>query len=364
MKRRRFLFFFMKSILQRKGRFIIAAVSVSLAVAVITCMLGITIGIREKLGAELKSYGANIIVSPLKGDYLEYDKVDSISSLKNVEEVSGQVFGSAKADNRNIEIIGLDMDKLKNRGWRLAGRWPDKRYEILAGINIRDALSLIPGQDLPLMHETKRTNFLVGGFIEKGGAEDSAIIMAIPDAWDMMGLEGKLSAILVRGRSGQLQGVVREIKGMLPAASVKTLRQVAVAEESLLGKIQLLMALVTVVVVFATSISVASTMGANVLERREEIGLMKALGAAKKEISIFYKTEAALIGFSGGLTGFILGYLSVQAVSKGAFNSFVTMPAYISVFSLSTGLLIAMLASYFPVRDAMKYNPAVILRGE
>lgn len=364
MKRRWFLFFFMKSVSQRKGRVIIASASVTLAVAVVTGMLGITAGIREKLGSELKAYGANIVVSARSGDYLEYEYSSRISSVRNVDEASGQVLGNAQVDNRSVEVIGLEIERIKNRGWRLEGRWPGGKSEILAGINLKTALNLKTGQGVSLTREGNRMDFILSGFVERGGPEDSSFIMTIPDAWDLMGLKGKLSAVLVRGRSGELEAIVKDIRGAIPDVSVKTLRQVAYAEESLLRKIQLLMALVTVVVLSAGAISVASTMGANVLERREEIGLMKAIGATKREISLFYMTEALLIGISGGAAGFILGFLSAQAVSKGAFNSFVGIPFYLPLFSMAVGLTVSLLASHFPVRDALRYNPAVILRGE
>lgn len=364
MKRRWFLFFLGKSLSQRKGRVIIASLSVTLSVAVITGMMGITAGIGEKLGTELKSYGANIVVSAQKGGYLRYDTAGIIAKINNVEEAAGQIFGNAVIERQSLEVIGLDISKVRERGWRLTGKWPEKKAEMLVGINLKNALMLETGKTVQLSNGERSMNFVVSGFIEKGGPEDSALIMAIEDAQEMLGLDGKLSAVLVRGRSGQLEGIVKDIRNAFPEAQVKTLRQVAFAEESLLKKIQLLMAFVTVVVLLATAISVASTMGANVLERREEIGLMKAIGATKKEIGLFYKAEAVLIGCSGGIAGFMLGYLTAQAVSKGAFNSFISMPFYLSFFSIVIGLLISLLASHFPVKDAMKYNPAIILRGE
>ncbi len=354
----------MRSISQRKGRVVIASLSVMLAVAVVTAMLGITFGIREKLGAELKAYGANIIVAPQKGHYLDYETLESISRLNHVEEAAGQVFGRVFINKQGVEIIGLEVSRLKDRGWRLFGNWPDKKGEILAGVNLKDALRLEPGRTLALESEGKKTDFTVSGLFEKGGPEDSALIVSLPEAWELTGAAGRLSAVLVRGKSGELESVAKSIRAAAPAASVKTLRQVAFAEESLLVKIQLLMALVTVVVLSATVISVASTMGANVLERREEIGLMKALGATRKGISSFYSAEAILIGLAGGLSGFLFGYFSAQAVSKGAFNSFIAAPSYLPLFSLAMGLAVSVTAAYFPVRGAMKYEPAVILRGE
>lgn len=364
MKRRWFLFFFRKSISQRKGRVLIASLSVMLAVAIVTSMIGITTGIKEKLGSELKAYGANIIISPHKDGSLGYGILEGVAGIEGVQGVTGQVFTRAAIDGQTIEIIGLDMLNLKDRGWRLFGNWPAQKGEIVAGVNLKAALKLEAGRPVSLQSEGRKFYFTVSGFTEKGGAEDNSLMMTIPEAWEITGSVNSLDAVLVRGRSGQLDSIVQKIKELHPGAVVKTFRQVAFAEESLLMKIQLLMALVTAVVMFATAISVGSTMGANVLERREEIGLMKAIGARRREISIFYMAEAVLIGLLGGVAGFVIGYLAAQAVSKGAFQSYISIKFYLPFLSMLIGLAIALVSAYFPVRDAMRYDPAVILRGE
>ena len=364
MKRRWFLYFFRRSISQRVGRVLIASLSVTLAVAIVTSMIGITSGIKEKLGSELKAYGANIIVSPQKGGSLSDGMLEGMRKLDGVEDATGQVFARASIDKQAIEIIGLDIGRLKERGWRLFGSWPEKQGEIIAGINLKGVLKLEKGASVSLESEGKTVHFTVSGFTEKGGAEDNSLIMSVGEAREITGAPGALDAILVSGRSGRLESIVSRIKASYPSVAVKTLRQIAFAEESLLMKIQLLMAMVTTVVLLATAISVASTMGANVLERREEIGLMKAIGARKKDISMFYMTEAVLIGMLGGVSGFFLGWLAAEAVSVGAFHSYVSIAFYLPFLSLCIGLLIAVAAAHFPVRNAMKYDPAVILRGE
>ena len=364
MKKRWFLFFFRKSVGQRRGRVTIASAAVTLAVALMTAMIGVTVGIREKLGSELKAYGANIIVSPLREGDFAYDALAMIAKLPLVEDATGQVLGNTFVDQQAIEVIGLDAKKIASMGWRIFGKWPEGDEEVLAGINLKAALRLQEGQRIFVEKEGTKKELVISGFIEKGGAEDRALIMTIRQAWAVTGSEGRLQSILVRGKSGQLDTIGASIRSALDNAAVKTFRQVALAEESLLGKIQLLMMLVTLVVIFASAISVTSTMGATVLERREEIGLMKALGATRRNISLFYMTEAVLIGIIGGLAGYAIGFLSAQAISKGAFNSFIAMPLPIPLAALCMGLIVAIGSSYFPVRGAMKYDPTTILRGE
>jgi len=362
--KRGFLYFFRKSISQRKGRVVIASISVMLAVAIVTGLAGITSGIKAKLGSELQAYGANLIVSPSNQDLLDIDALKIISEFNGVRQVSGQIYGRVLINESSVEVIGVEMDQMKESGWRLEGNWPQNEREIVAGNNIKEALKIENGGEVSLQNNNRLKSFKVSGFIERGGPEDNAFIMTLSQAWGMMGSENKLSAILVRGESGELDNISAGITNSVEGVKVKTMRQVAVAEESLLRKIQLLMTLVTIVVFFAATVSIMSTMGANVLERREEIGLMKALGATRNRIRLFYFAEAVIIGLAGGIAGFFLGYLFTQAVSWGAFNTLIGIPLYIFVLSIAAGLAVSLVASHFPVGNALKYNPAVILREE
>lgn len=364
MKLRMFLLFFTRSISERKGRIAIASISVTLAVTVIIGMIAVSIGVGDKLGNELKTYGANIIVSPLDKGYIDYDDLKRIKEIDNVLEAEAQILERVGIKDSMIEMIGLDFSIFSKKGWRLSGALPKGKYELLAGTDLENVLGLDVNKKLSLKHEDKIVEFIVSGFIETGGAEDKAVIISIHDAREITGSDDRASIVLVNGKPGELDNVVEKIKSTVAGASVKTLRQVAKAEESLLNKIQLLMSLVTLVVLFAAIISVASTMGANVLERREEIGLMMAIGATHNMISLFYVAEALLIGIIGGIAGFVLGYASAQVISQGAFGSFIDVPLYLFIVSLTGGIFIPLIASHFPVRNAMKLSPALILRGE
>ena len=105
-------------------------------------------------------------------------------------------------------------------------------------------------------------------------------------------------------------------------------------------------------------------MGANVIERREEIGLMKALGATRADIRRFFLSEALLAGFFGACAGYLFGVAVAEAVSVKAFGSYVPVNLLVVVAAVASGMVISAVSTYFPVRDAMRYNPAVILRGE
>lgn len=337
-----------------------ASLSVAIAAAVIVTALGLSLGIRKKLGGELRAYGANIVVAVKEG-YIDESGIPRVKAIKGVEDVSGQIYETVSVDGRAVEVIGLQIEK--TAGWRITGRQPLSK-EVLAGVDLKEALALKEGSVLKVQSGGVSSEIKISGFVERGGAEDRAIIMSSSDAQVATGRQGKLSALLIRSASGAVESVVMDIKKILPDAEVKTLRQVAMAEESFLRKIELLMGLVALVVMTASGISVSSTMAATVLERLKEIGLMKALGGTNRSIGMFYIVEAGVIGLAGGLAGFIVGYAGAQAVSRWAFGSFIEVSFYLLMLSLCVGVAVAVVASVIPMRPALVQRPSEILRGE
>jgi putative ABC transport system permease protein len=343
-------------------RVAVAVFSVTIAAAIVVGSLGISLGIRQKLGGELRAYGANVMVVP-RDTHLEEDVLASIAVEAGVEGASGQLYSPVLLKGVPVELIGLDMVWLRGQGWKVDGRWPEFG-EVLVGTTLRDALSLSVGDQVSLGVGDRDERGSVVGFVERGGPEDRAVIMALAEAQRLTGREKKLSAVLVRASSGEVETVVENLAASLPGAEVKTLRQVAFAEESFLGKIELLMALVTLVVLVAAAISMSSTMSATVLERMREIGLMMAIGGTKREIRRFYLAEGLVMGLAGGLAGYVVGLGAAQAVSRGAFQSFVSVPLFVLPVAVVLGVTLAVGSSLLPVAAALRNKPSSILRGE
>jgi putative ABC transport system permease protein len=365
-RRRWFVRFLLKSIGQRKLRVAVAVSAVMIATAIVVSAVGLSLGIREKLGDELKAYGANIILAPgegyLDGSVLEALRAEGDASL-GVEDSAGQLYLPVAVRGAPVELIGLEMEKVREQGWRITGRWPAED-EMLLGTDLREALALQAGDTVALTVNGRDAGVTVSGIVERGGPEDASVLMNLEAAQRLSGLEGKLSAAVVRARSGRIRETVASLRDRFPGVVVKTLKQVANAEEAFLGKMELLMALVTVVVLIASTISVSSTMSATVLERLKEIGLMRAIGGTRTEVAGFFLAEGMLIGVFGGGGGYLVGFLCAQAVSRGAFGSFVSVPLFLLALALAMGLVIAIFASLFPLADAMRAGPASVLRGE
>ena len=150
----------------------------------------------------------------------------------------------------------------------------------------------------------------------------------------------------------------------MPGFEPQLVKQIAQSEGTVLGKLQALVLIVTVVVLVLTLICVSTTMMAIVTERRREIGLKKALGADNRHIVMEFFGEGCLLGALGGVLGSGFGYLFAQSVSVNVFGRGIEFSATIVVVALVMSVFVTGLASLLPVRIATNVDPAIILRGE
>jgi putative ABC transport system permease protein len=133
---------------------------------------------------------------------------------------------------------------------------------------------------------------------------------------------------------------------------------------NILGKIEDMMFLVTIVALLASALGVMTTMTTSVIERKKEIGLMKSVGAENKKIVALFLGEATIIGIAGGILGYIIGFVLSQFIGMSVFNT--TISSRIEVLPIAIGISVgvSLLASILPVRRATKVEPAIVLRGE
>ncbi|MHA2202676.1 MAG: ABC transporter permease, partial [Candidatus Hodarchaeales archaeon] len=100
-----------------------------------------------------------------------------------------------------------------------------------------------------------------------------------------------------------------------------------------------------------------------VLERYTEIGLIKSIGAENRKIAALFFAESCIIGFLGGVLGFIFGIFGAQFVGLLVFNSLVTPQLMVLPVILGISVGVSLLASLLPVRRAIGIEPVLVLRG-
>ncbi|UCD13616.1 MAG: ABC transporter permease [Thermoplasmatales archaeon] len=417
-----FLRILRKSLSKRKSRIAIAVISVIMGAAIATALLSVSLDVSEKVGYEFRKYGANLIVVP-KSDTIEvgFPGVDfgSVTEQRYINESDlwkiktifwrNNVLGFAPIlyqvvsvgenqyeqnvvlagtyFNKDVEIIepySLDDPSIFNTGiqkispwWKVNGNWIEDQNDTtssMVGIKVAEKLNLEIGNIFTikyyenyegLINETIY-NLTVKGIIETDGNEDNQIFVNLQVAQDLTSRMDKVHLIQVSAlcNACPVDTFAEEIEGKIPYAEARTVKQLVNAEMNILGKIEDMMFLVTIVALLASALGVMTTMTTSVIERQKEIGLMKSVGAEDKKIAFLFLSEASIIGAIGGLVGYIVGTVLAQFIGLSVFDTSITPRVEIIPIALGISVGIALLASSLPVRRATKVEPAIVLRGE
>lgn len=408
-----------KALQRRKLRIALAVLAVVMGATIASTLLTISFDINDKMGRELKSYGANILLLPSgEGAFInesELYKMKNIFWRHNILGYSPYLSGTVKIKNEEIVLSGTYFEEEINvpgfkktfigerkaeekeaffktgvktiaKWWKVEGEFPS-RGEALIGISTAEKLGIKQGDFISLEYRDKNTTYKISGILSTGGDEDAQVIVSLKDAQELFNKQGLVDKVVVSALTtpepeeridpGKLPPEEYEIWYCTPYissimfqleevidANAKPIRQVAENEGKLLKKFEGLMFLITAIAMTSSSLGVSATMTTSVFERRKEIGLMKSIGADEIQISQLFFGEAIVIGAVGGIIGIIIGFTLARAVGLWVFGAVVNpslMPALISGI-LSIG--VALLGSMLPVKRASEIEPSIILRGD
>lgn len=411
-----------KSISKRKSRITIAVISVVIGAAVTTALLSVSFDISEKVGEEFRKYGANLLVVPesdtidvgfpgvdfgsvTEQNYINESEIWKIKKIYWRNNVLGfapilyqvvtigeganeqQVVLAGTYFNHEVEILepySAEDNPIFTTGiqtispwWNVEGEWiqdSEDNSSSMIGINVADKLDLAVGDSFTIKYDEDPENGLnyssydlnVLGIIETGGNEDDQIFVNLHVAQNLTSRDDKIHTVQVSAlcNACPVDTFAEEIEGNISGVDARTVKQLVSAEMNILGKIENMMILVTVIALLASALGVMTTMTSSVLERKKEIGLMKSVGAENKKIKSLFYSEAFVIGITGGIVGYIVGYILSQFIGFSVFNTTIAPRLEIIPIVILISVFVALLASIIPVRRAVKVEPAIVLRGE
>ena len=417
-----FLRILTKSILKRKSRIAIAVISVTIGAAIATALLSVSLDVSEKVGIEFRKYGANLLVIP-KSETIEVGfpgvEFGSVTEQRYINESDlwkiktiywrNNVLGFAPFlyqvvsvgegyDRQQVVLSGTYFDKNVvilqpyspndkpmfitgiqkiSPWWTVNGSWIQDQNDTtssMIGINVAQTLHLNIGDSFTIhydeytgdaINETNH-NLTVIGIIETEGYEDDQIFVNLQVAQALTNRPGKIHTVQVSAlcNACPVEAFVEEIQTNIPYVQAKTVKQLASAEMNILGKIENMMFLITIVGLIASALGVMTTMITSVIERQKEIGLMKSVGAENKKIISLFLSEATIIGIIGGVLGYLIGIILAQFIGFSVFSMSITPHIEVIPVSIGISIGVALLASILPVRRAVNVEPAIVLRGE
>jgi putative ABC transport system permease protein len=280
-----------------------------------------------------------------------------------------------------------------NPWWQIDGRWfSDDAKECVVGaafakknhIKIGDSISLATGGVTKIPSPLKVTAIL-----NSGGPEDESIVVPLSRAQALASQPGQYRKLYVSALTKPedafakrdvksftpaeydrwfctpyISSIAFQVQQVLPGTDVRVIRRVAEGEGQILTRVQMLLWLVTGAALVAAALAVGASAAASVIERRTEIGLMKALGAGSGTVGFLLAAEQLLLAFVGGGVGYALGILLARLLGEKIFGVAPepSLIVFLVVVALAAGVTI--LGSALPLRRASRYEPAPILRGE
>lgn len=211
------------------------------------------------------------------------------------------------------------------------------------------------------------TEFRISGIVDTGGNEDSIIYATTADVSKLAGHERGADVVeySVNAMGDELNAIVNRInKNTNTAVKAQTVTKITSSDTRIIAMLQTLFWIVSLVVLVLTLVGVGTTISSIVSQRRNEIGLRKALGADSRAIGVEFYVESGIYGLIGGLLGTAIGYVLARVLCATVFGRALGLNWLLCVGSLLLSVAIAVIASIPPVRRATRIDPAIVLREE
>lgn len=213
--------------------------------------------------------------------------------------------------------------------------------------------------------DTSGTEFRVAGIVDTGGSEDSIIYALAGDVDKLTGSTRGVDVIEYSSGASDLTALVNSINDMTSMhVKAQQVTKITASDTRVITMLQTLFWIVSLVVLVFTLVGVGTTIGSIVSQRRNEIGLRKALGASSHAIGVEFYVESAVYGLLGGLLGTATGYGMARWLCATVFERSIGFNWWLAVVSVVFSALVAVVASIPPVHRATRIDPAVVLREE
>ena len=415
-----------KTLIRQKGKMLMIAFTVVLGVSLSTAMMNVMLGVGDKVNRELKVYGANITVrhkdaalmSDLYGlteglgvndKFLYEDDVLKLKSIFwgfNILDFAPMLDGKAMLNNSNeVNLIGtwpekhaiLSTGEELNTGlkslrtwWDIQGEWLNENDDdyVMLGKLIAEKYKINIGDSITLNNK----NFIVKGIFHDGGQADEKILMTLPAIQNLMNLHGKISEIEVSALTtpdndlarkaaqdprslspdeyetwyctAYVSAICHQIQEVITDGVAKPVRQVAESEGTILNKTTLLMILITILSSIGSALAISNLITASVIERSQELGLLKALGAYNWQIILLVLIEVMLTGLFGGVAGYFLGIGFAQIIGQTVFGSYIEIAKMVILIVAVILFFVTLLGSVPAIRYLMALKPTEVLHGK
>lgn len=345
--------------------------------------------------------------------YLREDELGNIKTIFwafNIVDFAPLLKTPATANGQQVELVGswfnhhmelptgeqLDAGIASMRSWweLVDGRWLDEGTEgdarrVMLGTTLAQKLGVSAGDSVELAGSESSGSFEVAGVFSAGGDEDEQVFAPLDLVQELSGVDGKLTSIEVSAITTPDNEVSRQaakdpskltiaqyetwyctayassicyqLQEVITDSVASPVRQVADSEGAILDKTQTLMLLITILALLGSALGISNLVTASVMERGQEIGLLKAIGATDRAISGLVLTEIVVVAILGGIVGFAAGFGFAQIIGQTVFDSAITLKPVVVPLVVVLVIVVTLLGSISAVRTALRLDPVEVL---
>ena len=409
------------AVFRRRSRAMMAVIASLVGAATLFCLASVCVAVPQQMNEEMRAYGANLIVTPAsatgKSQGIDTATVRNVTArigAGHSVKSAAYRYESVRINSAPYTIAGVDVKAVRalNRHWNVTGDWLGSGNvmvgsRVTIGYRAADASAsasssasaksdsdestetaessaqgtqstqTTQGEQTTQATENGRvssdimdnngTEFRIAGIVDTGGNEDSIIYATTADVSKLAGHERGADVVeySVNAMGDELNAIVNRInKNTNTAVKAQTVTKITSSDTRIIAMLQTLFWIVSLVVLVLTLVGVGTTISSIVSQRRNEIGLRKALGADSRAIGVEFYVESGIYGLIGGLLGTAIGYVLARVLCSTVFGRALGLNWLLCVGSLLLSVAIAVIASIPPVRRATRIDPAIVLREE
>jgi putative ABC transport system permease protein len=373
-----------------RGRLFVMLLALGAGAAVTAALLNLQIDAKRRLTTEFRAFGSNVIVSPKApaGGDLVGTMNDSILDAipKSVGSSRAEatsflyVIASVRGPRGGAPVNAVVAGK-RRMGIRTASvsfipppTNPDAPgYDLIVpgdlpctlGVQLAKQLDAHVGETISILISDRKRTCKVSSLVETGGPEDSQITVMLDfvqrlaiQLWRISDVE-----IMVSGTPKQIDDYLVALQKQFPDLDVRPIRQFTEAQAKIYNSISGVLNYTVGIVLLLTGLCVMAAMTNVAMERKMDVGLMKAIGGSMRRVLRLFLAEAALLGLAGGVIGAALGIFLSIGLGKAVFG--VAARPRLIVYPVAVVLtVIVAILSAFPLRRLASIRPASVFRGE
>ena len=319
---------------------------------------------------------------------------------------------AAGSDGDSLKVVGtwfnhhlalptgeeLDAGVQSMRSWWeiVDGRWLNEAdenadSEIMVGRLLAERKRWTVGETVKLQGSQRELEAEIVGIYDAGGDEDEQVFATLDAVQAMTGREGKVASVEVSALTtpdndlarraaknpaaltsrdyetwyctAYVSAICYQIQEVITGSVASAVRQVAESEGTVLDKTKLLMILITALSLIGSALGISNLVTASVMERAQEIGLLKAIGAKDRSITGVVMTEILITALIGFAAGYGMGFGFAQLIGRSVFGSAIEMNTRVIPIVAGLIALVTIAGSLPAIRMVLRLKPAEVVHG-